>query len=205
MLEAFNLIQSLEGHHSIIILMVQLTIALLTYYYNFRYKSWLEKQVEQYKHKLQVEFIKAEVRTKQLFSIYPSLFAHFKALEGELFLLKAVEEKEKKAPHAEEKVPIKRVGNNEHAEEIVNNIDTSASEKEAARDAFVKANNYCMYNLVFLSKEVAALGLELIELFRTCINSKTDIKPEIWDNIKHHIQLLEDQIRKELSSAEKKI
>ena len=43
---------------------------------------------EKYKHELRTKFIKTELRTTQLFNIYPEVFLLFKQLEGEIFKIR---------------------------------------------------------------------------------------------------------------------
>lgn len=146
---------------------------------NTQQKFKLGKEIEGYKHLLQKEFLKAEIKTTQLFSIYPEMFSKFKKAESAIYELKG---------------PVNR------------QREVTANDKKNAENIFISANNYLVYNLLFLSSKTAELAENLTDIMSKCLyceNADESIK--YCSQMREAINLLMIQMQKELEANAKNI
>jgi hypothetical protein len=134
----------------------------------------LEKEVGKYKNQLLVECLKAQLKTTQLFNVYPEVFKKLKELEGALARLDVLNKQKKQIPEAESK---------------------------SAEKYFINFSNYLAYNLLFLSEGVSEKAIKLKDQIGHSIYP-SDNSVE-FDEIAKGIDLLESQMKQELSNQER--
>ncbi len=106
-------------------------------WYCHREKSKLAKEFEKYKTQLQVDFLKTDLKIKQLSSIYPKLFLRFKRAEERICSLC-------RDKAAAQKADFKKTN---QAKILLND-----------------ATSYMVKNLLFISKEVETASDDLMQL-----------------------------------------
>lgn len=123
-------------------------------------KNELDKNADTHRHQLRVDYLKTELKTKQLSSIYTSLFAKFKDAEKEVGYLFGIL----------------------FAQQV--NPESGDWKKQAEKSSQAKEDlkDYLMKNLLFLSVEVKKCALDLTEridaFWLSCLscNINNDIK-----------------------------
>ena len=162
-----------ENLVSIIVAFIPTFISGIFAFISTRQARKLDKEVEKYKHQLQTEFLKAEIKTKQLFSIYPELFRKIKYAEGEFSKVYG---------------PIKRQRNINQKD-----IDNAFNIGSEARD-------YLYVNLLFISEPTKLFVNEIFDVFCKIDKASEEDCNKIFEEIGVKCALLETQMRKELAN-----
>jgi hypothetical protein len=173
-LNIMEFLGSYQNELSIVLTLFSLIGGAISWFFALRSKrseAKLAKDLEKYKHELQSDYMKTELRTKQLFIKYPEMFALFQQLYGELYRLRRAENRSGEIRQDE----IAKCQNNE----------------------FYQANNYLALNLLFFSSEVRDLAIKLKDSMITCLFSKT--KEEGTKNLEN-VTVLLDKLEKQMKS-----
>ncbi len=145
--------------------------------YVYCQKVSLTKKVEQYKHQLQKEFLKAELKTTQLFNIYPQVFKKIKISEGKLFVI--------------------------YDARIKKQRQISEADENNAWTIVTDARNFFYENMLFISQDVEKLTENVFQSFYS-INTEDGISnEEIFDDIQQKIISLQIQMQKEVGNESK--
>jgi hypothetical protein len=148
-------------------------IAFCNYRFITRKKIELDKQIESYKHELQISFLKAQMKTTQLFEVYPELFAKIKQAYGILFLAYGYIN------------PSRETDTQKHTELLCNDADSFFNIK-----------------LLFISEPVQnhcnAILNSMVKLRFSQFQNDTKT---IFNELSQEIKALEIQMKKELSES----
>jgi len=148
----------------------------------------LTKVADAYKHQLQVSFLKTELKAKQLYSVYPILFAKFVCAEKEISYLFGSLFAEKINP--------------------LGDLDERA---KRCSDVKEDGNDFLRKKLLFLSAKVKKMALDvdkkLDDNFVMCLSSKVYNNAKLedkkhLDEVKNMMQTLEQQMQIELEATE---
>lgn len=159
-------------------LMLNLILGAIVAYFAQKQKWKIDKAIEQYKTALQMEFIKSEMKAKQLFSIYPEVFSKLQNAESTIYQLKGA---------------IQRLR------------PVTAIDIKEAENILILANNSTVHNALFLSNTVYEFALELISIMGKCLYSEDDKEAIEFSLImSKKIEKLKKQMQKELEAESHK-
>lgn len=166
-----------ENLASFIVVFIPASIAAISAFISTRQARKLAKEVENYKHQLQTEFLKAEIKTTQLFSIYPEMFRKIKYAEGEFFKVYG---------------QIKRQRNINQ-----NDIYNAFNIGNEARD-------YLYANLLFISEETKKLVHQIFDVLGKVDKASEEDCKKIFEEVKVKCNELETHMRKEMANESHK-
>jgi len=152
-------------------------IVFINQYFLQKQKNALDKKMEKYKHQLQAEYLKTEIKTKQLFIIYPEIFAKIAWARGELLKIYGSIKRQR---------PIEK------------------RDMDVAWETCNEGRNYFNVNLLFISQEVEQLaGAVFVSMAKFSRPMDEEEKQQVFNAIEAKCKLLEDQMKKELANETK--
>lgn len=131
----------------------------------------MNKDVEKYKHQLQVKVLKTELKIKQLSSIYPELFLRYK--RAEYMVNSLCNEKEK-------------------------NETISTAKIDQTRLLINDAVNYMVQNLLFISKEIEKCSDEWMVWVNEFETTITEAPVNLIQTYKYKERQLIDNMQKQM-------
>ena len=164
-----NYLQSANG----IGLILNLVLGAVMLYFTQIHKRTLDIEVEKYKKELQVEFIKAEMKAKQLFIIYTTMYSKFVSAESSIIQLKSPELKRQR--------------------------DITQKDMQKTETILINSNDYLAHQLLFFSDDVSNLAIKLKDIMFQCLYCEDTTKlSACLEKIQEAMQLLKYQMQKEL-------
>ncbi len=156
-------------------LIASISTFISNYYLYKRAKIKINNQAEKIKYEMQRKYLFMEMRTTQLFKIYPELFSKFKDAESAILTLK---------------FPIQ------------GHLIPQSLDVKKAEDILIIANNFLAYNLLFLSNDIAADSMKLKNLFVKCLYCEDKTQSiQLYKQLEENIESLKMKMKKELESG----